>query len=140
MPLRQSQIGKNPEKQRQLLAHRRKWEARPGEKCDDALTVRKESSFPRIKRAPIRHANSSSNTKSRKPMGNSTKSRKRGKSGWRIVIAVIAVALLACGLLITLDVRKVAVEKKVDQKAAQEKTMSNVAPSLPVQPQQPDNN
>ena len=73
-------------------------------------------------------------------MGNSTKNRKRGKSGWRIVIALLAgVTLLACGL-ITLDVRKVAVEKKVDQKAAQEKTMSNVAPSLPVQPQQPDNN
>jgi flagellar basal body-associated protein FliL len=72
-------------------------------------------------------------------MGNSTKSRKREKSGWRIVIAVIAVTLLACGLLITLDVRKVAVEKKVDQKAAQEKTLSNVAPPLPVPPPQ-DNN
>jgi flagellar basal body-associated protein FliL len=72
-------------------------------------------------------------------MGISSKNRKRGKSGWRIVIAVIAVTLLACGLLITLDVRKVAVEKKVDQKAAQEKTLSNVAPSLPVQPQ-PENN
>jgi hypothetical protein len=73
-------------------------------------------------------------------MGNSTRNRKRGKAGWRIAIAVIAgVILLACGLLITLDVRKVEVEKKVDRKAAQEKTMSNVAPALPVQPQ-PDNN
>jgi flagellar basal body-associated protein FliL len=72
-------------------------------------------------------------------MGNSTRNRKRGKSGWRIVIAVIAVTLLACGLLITLDVRKVAVEKKVDQKAATKKTMSKVAPELPVQPQ-PENN
>lgn len=68
-------------------------------------------------------------------MGNSTRTRKRGKAGWRIVIAVIAgVTLLACGLLITLDVRKVAVEKKVDQKAAQEKTMSKIAPDLPVPP------
>jgi hypothetical protein len=74
-------------------------------------------------------------------MGTSSRNRKRGKSGWRIVIAVIAgAALLACGLLITLDVRKVAVEKKVDQKAAQEQTMSNVAPPLPVPPPQPDNN
>lgn len=73
-------------------------------------------------------------------MGNSIRNRRRGKSGWRIVIAVAAgVTLLACGLLITLDVRKVAVEKKVDRKAAKEKTMSNVAPELPVQPQ-PDNN
>jgi len=74
-------------------------------------------------------------------MGISNKSRKRGKSGWRIVIAIVAgVTLLACGLLITLDVRKVEVEKKVDRKSAKEKTMSNVAPALPVQPQQPDNN
>jgi len=72
-------------------------------------------------------------------MSNSTRNRKRGKAGWRIVIAVIAGVLLACGLLITLDVRKVEVEKKVDRKAAQEKTMSNVAPELPVRPQ-PDNN
>jgi flagellar basal body-associated protein FliL len=72
-------------------------------------------------------------------MGNSTRNRKRGKSAWRIVIAVIAgVILLASGLLITLDVRKVAVEKKVDQKAAKEKTMSNVAREFPVQP--PENN
>ena len=73
-------------------------------------------------------------------MGNSNKTRKRGKSGWRIVIAVVAgVTLLACGLLIALDVRKVAVEKKVDRQSAKEKTMSKVAPELPVQPQ-PDNN
>ena len=67
-------------------------------------------------------------------MGNSTKNRKRGKSGWRIVVAIIALMLLACGLLITLDVRKVSVEKKVDQKAAQGKTMSKIAPDLPVPP------
>lgn len=72
-------------------------------------------------------------------MGNSSKNRKAGKSGWRIALAVIAGVLLACGLLITLDIRKVAVEKKVDRKAATEKTMSNVAPELPVQPQ-PENN
>jgi flagellar basal body-associated protein FliL len=73
-------------------------------------------------------------------MGNSNKNRKRGKSGWRIAIIVIAgVTLLACGLLITLDVRKVSVEKKVDRQSAKEKTLSNVAPELPLQPQ-PDNN
>jgi hypothetical protein len=79
-------------------------------------------------------------TETRKPMGNSTRERKREKSRWRIVIAVIAVTLLACGLLITLDVRKVADEKKVDRKAAQEKTMSNIAPDLPVPPPAPENN
>jgi len=73
-------------------------------------------------------------------MGNSSRNRKPGKAGWRIAVAVIAGVLLACGLLITLDVRKVEVEKKVDRKAAKEKTMSNVAPALPVQPQQQDNN
>jgi flagellar basal body-associated protein FliL len=73
-------------------------------------------------------------------MGNSTRNRKREK-GWKIVIAVIAVViLLASGLLITLDVRKVAVEKKVDRKAATEKTMSKVAPPLPIPPPQPDSN
>ena len=72
-------------------------------------------------------------------MGNSTKNRKRGKSGWRIVIAIIALMLLACGLLITLDVRKVSVEKKVDQKAAEGKTMSKIAPDLPV-PRPAENN
>jgi flagellar basal body-associated protein FliL len=67
-------------------------------------------------------------------MGNSNRNRKREKS-WRIAIAVIAgVILLGCGLLITLDVRKVAVEKKVDRKSASEKTMSKIAPELPVQP------
>ena len=73
-------------------------------------------------------------------MGNSTKNRKRGNAGWRIVIAIIALMLLACGLLITLDVRKVSVEKKVDQKAAQGKTMSKIAPDLPVPPPQPQDN
>ena len=73
-------------------------------------------------------------------MGNSNKNPKRGKSGWKIVIAVVAgVTLLACGLLIALDVRKVAVEKKVDQEAAKEKTMSHAAPTFPPL-QQRDNN
>jgi hypothetical protein len=52
---------------------------------------------------------------------------------------VAGVALLACGLVITLDVRKVAVEKKVDRKSAKEKPGSTVAPASPLQPQ-PDNN
>ena len=73
-------------------------------------------------------------------MGNSSRNRRRGKSGWRIAIAVVAgMTMLACGLLITLDVRKVAVEKKVDRKAAKEKTRSKVAPTLPLQ-LRPDNN
>jgi hypothetical protein len=52
---------------------------------------------------------------------------------------VAGVTVLACGLLITLDVRKVAVEKKVDRKSAKEKPMSKAAPTLPLQPE-PDNN
>lgn len=91
-------------------------------------------------RAPEGHAISFYlEAKTREPMGNSTRNRKREK-GWKIVVAVVAVViLLASGLLIALDVRKVAVEKKVDRKAATEKTMSKVAPELPVQPQ-PENN
>jgi hypothetical protein len=73
-------------------------------------------------------------------MGNSSRNRRRGKSGWRIAIAVVAgVTVLACGLLITLDVRKVAVEKKVDRKSTREKPRSKVAPALPLQ-LQPETN
>lgn len=73
-------------------------------------------------------------------MGNSTRNQKRGKLGWKIALIVLAiVTLLASGLLITLDVRKVEVEKKIDQEAAKEKPMSRTAPTFPpVQPR--DNN
>jgi hypothetical protein len=117
-------------------------EAQSCEKSGNALTVREESPpFPNNSRSKWARDQLLFRQENRKkPMGNSIKNRKRGRSGWRIaIIAIAGVTLLACGLLITLDVRKVAVEKKVDQKSATEKTMSKVAPELPLQPQ-PDNN
>lgn len=75
------------------------------------------------------------------PMGISNRDRKRVQLRWTIALIIIAVAtLLASGVLITLDVQKVSVEKKVDQKAAEGKTLSRVAPELPVQPPAPSNN
>jgi len=58
--------------------------------------------------------------------------RDRKKTGWKIALGVIMVAaLLSCGLLIALDVRKVAAEKKSEQKFPREKTMSKTAETLP---------
>ena len=58
----------------------------------------------------------------------------RGKTrGWKIAIAVIAV-MLACGLLIALDVRKIAAEKKFEPKPSTTKT----TPSLPLPPPDPN--
>ena len=70
----------------------------------------------------------------------SNRNKKRVQLRWTIALIILAVAtLLASGVLITLDVRKVSVEKKVDQKAAEGKTLSKVAPELPVQPPAPGN-
>jgi hypothetical protein len=46
----------------------------------------------------------------------------RKKPGWKVVVAIVALALLSCGLLIALDVRKVAAEKKHEQKFSNGKT------------------
>jgi hypothetical protein len=53
--------------------------------------------------------------------------KKRG--GWKIALAVVVFALFSCGVLIALDVRKVAVEKKVERKFAPVKTLAK--PELP---------
>ena len=63
--------------------------------------------------------------------------QKRGR--WKIAVAVVAVALFSCGVLIALDVRKVAVEKKVERKFAPAKTLAK--PELPFpSPRDSDNN
>lgn len=59
--------------------------------------------------------------------------QKRG--GWKIALAVVVLALFSCGVLIALDVRKVAVEKKVERKFAPVKTLAQPAPTLPPLPQ-----
>jgi len=65
--------------------------------------------------------------------------REQKRGGWKILLAVIVLALLSCGVLIALDVRKVSAEKKFERKFAKEKTMSTVSPSLPTR-RDPDNN
>ena len=61
--------------------------------------------------------------------------RDRKKSGWRIAVAVVVLSLLACGLLISLAVRKVAEEEKVERKFAPSKTLAKPAQTLPPLPQ-----
>jgi len=65
--------------------------------------------------------------------------RERKKNGWKIAIAVVAIALLSCGIFIALAVQKVAAEKKFERKFAKEKPMAKTAPELPA-PRDPDNN
>ena len=62
------------------------------------------------------------------------KYRKGKKTGRKITIAVVALTtVLACGLLIALDVRKVAAEKKFERKPSREhatKATSSLPPLL----------
>jgi hypothetical protein len=64
--------------------------------------------------------------------------REQKKGRWKIAVAVVVVALFSCGLLIALDVRKVAVEKKVERKYAPSKTLAPPASTLPPLPPQPE--
>jgi hypothetical protein len=58
--------------------------------------------------------------------------QRRRKAGWRIAVAVVAImTLLSCGLLIALDVRKVAAEKRFEQGFAKAKAMTKAAPTFP---------
>jgi len=57
--------------------------------------------------------------------------RKQKKGRWKIPVAVVALALLACGLLISLAVRKVSVEEKVEQKFSSGKNMPRPTPKFP---------
>ena len=65
--------------------------------------------------------------------------RERKKTGWRIALAVVITALLSCGVLIALDMQKLAAEKKFERQFAKEKPMAKTAPELPT-PRDPDNN
>jgi len=63
------------------------------------------------------------------------KYRKGKKMGRKITIAVVALAtVLACGLLIALDVRKVSAEKKFERKPPREHSTTKAASSLPPLP------
>jgi hypothetical protein len=63
------------------------------------------------------------------------KYRRGKKTGRKITIAVVALTtVLACGLLIALDVRKVAAEKKLEPKPLREHATIKVGPSLPPLP------
>ena len=64
--------------------------------------------------------------------------REQKKGRWKIAVAVVALALFSCGVLIALDVRKVAVEKKVERKFAPTKTLAPPAPTLPPLPRSED--
>ena len=57
------------------------------------------------------------------------KYREQRRGRWKIAVAIVVVALFSCGILIALDVRKVAVEKKVERKFAPTKTLAR--PELP---------
>ena len=65
--------------------------------------------------------------------------RERKKSGWRIALAVVVIALVSCGILIALDVRKVAREEKVERKLTKKETIARPASTFPPLERQPDN-
>jgi hypothetical protein len=58
------------------------------------------------------------------------KYREQRRGRWKIAVAVVVLALFSCGILIALDVRKVAVEKKVERKFAPP-TKTLARPELP---------
>jgi hypothetical protein len=60
--------------------------------------------------------------------------RDQKKGRWKTVVAVVAIALLSCGVLIALDVRKIAVEKQVERKFAPSKPLAKPAQTLPPLP------
>jgi hypothetical protein len=58
--------------------------------------------------------------------------RERKKAGRRIAVAVVAIiALLSCGVLIALDVRKVAAEKKFEPRSAKAKATTKALLTFP---------
>ena len=66
--------------------------------------------------------------------------RDRKKSRWPIAVAVVVLALLACGFLIYLAEQKVAVEEKVERKFSNGQNMPRPTPKFkPLEPQ-PDSN
>ncbi|HEV2842937.1 MAG TPA: hypothetical protein VGW39_16570 [Chthoniobacterales bacterium] len=60
------------------------------------------------------------------------RNRERKKYGRRIaVVAAVILALLSCGILIALDVRKEAEEKKFQRRFPEEKTLAKPPPTFP---------
>lgn len=58
------------------------------------------------------------------------------KSSWRLALAVVVLALLACGCLIYLAMQKVAVEEKVERKFSIDKNAPRPTPKFkPLEPQ-----
>lgn len=57
--------------------------------------------------------------------------RKKSKAGGRIAVVAVIVAVLSCALLIALDMRKDAEEKKFERSLPQEKTLAKPPPKFP---------
>jgi hypothetical protein len=53
------------------------------------------------------------------------------KSGGRIALLAVIIAVLSCGVLIALNMQKAAEEKKFEQKYPEEKTLAKPAPEFP---------
>lgn len=62
------------------------------------------------------------------------------KTNWKLTLAIVLWALLACGLVISLAVRKVAVEQKVEEKLWADETRPKPSPVfVPFGPQENEN-
>lgn len=59
------------------------------------------------------------------------RNRERKQSGARIAVIAVIVAVLACGLLIVLNMQKTAEEKKFEQRFPEEKTLAKPPPKYP---------
>jgi hypothetical protein len=57
--------------------------------------------------------------------------RERKKSGGRLALAAVIIAVLSCGVLIALNMLKVAEEKKFEQRFPEEKTLAKPPPVFP---------
>lgn len=60
------------------------------------------------------------------------RNRERKKTGRRIAVAAaVILALLSCGILIALNMRQEAEEKKFERKFPEEKTLAKPPPTFP---------
>lgn len=59
------------------------------------------------------------------------RSRDRKKPGGRIAVLVVIIAMLSCGLLIVLNMRKMAEETKFERSFPEEKTVPKPPPKFP---------
>jgi flagellar basal body-associated protein FliL len=63
--------------------------------------------------------------------------RDRKKSRWRMAVAAVVLALLACGVSIALAVRKIEVEKKIERKFSPNSALPKPTPKFPPLEPQP---